>query len=111
MPVVELMPVGVDRPKACVSRSKSDSSAPGSTRASLAVGSTRTDFIAARSIISPPSQAALPAMLWPPPLTASSSWCSRAKRTAWTTSAAPAARTIAAGRRSIMPFHRVRDTS
>jgi hypothetical protein len=111
MPVVELMPVGVVNPKACVSRSKSDSSAPGSTRATRAIGSTRTDFIADRSIIRPPSQAALPAMLWPPPLTASRSWCSRAKFTARMTSAAPAARTIAAGRRSIMPFHNVRDTS
>ena len=34
MPVVELMPVGVARPNACVSRSKSPSVAPGSTRAS-----------------------------------------------------------------------------
>ncbi len=73
MPVVELMPVGVDRPKAWVSRSKSPSSAPGSTRARFAAGSTRTDRIADRSSINPPSQAALPAMLCPPPRTASSS--------------------------------------
>ena len=63
MPVVELMPVGVASPKACVSRSKSASSAPGSTRARCGAGSTRTDLIADRSIIRPPSQAALPAML------------------------------------------------
>ncbi len=111
MPVVELMPVGVDSPKACVSRSKSDNSAPGSTRAMRATGSTRTDFIADRSSISPPSHAALPAMLWPAPLTASNSLCSRAKFTAFMTSAAPAARTIAAGRRSIMAFHSERAAS
>ncbi len=55
IPVVELMPVGVTSPKACASRSNSPSVTPGSTRAVLANGSMRTDFIGVRSIITPPS--------------------------------------------------------
>ena len=47
-----------------------------------AAASTRTDFISDRSISRPPSQTALPAMLWPPPRTASSRSCSRANLTA-----------------------------
>jgi len=63
MPVVELMPVGTARPKVCVSRSTSPSVAPGPTQARRASGSTRTDFIGDRSISTPPSPTALPAML------------------------------------------------
>jgi len=39
--------------------------------------------------MSPPSHTAWPATLWPPPRTAISSPCSRAKRTAACTSAVP----------------------
>jgi hypothetical protein len=74
-------------------------------------GSTLTLLIGDRSIISPPSQTALPVMLWPPPRTASNSPWARAKRTAAITSATPAQRAINAGRRSIMPFHTWRAAS
>ena len=88
MPVVELMPSGVARPNACASRSNSPSVAPGSTRAVRAAASTRTDFISDRSSIRPPSHTALPAMLCPPPRTATSRSRAAAKRTAAATSAA-----------------------
>ena len=103
-PVVELMPSGVASAKACASLSKSASVHPGSTRAVRPTGSMRTERICDRSIKSPPSQTALPAMLWPPPRTATSSSFSRAKLTAPMASAAPAQRTITPGRRSIMAF-------
>src|SRR6516164_1285879 len=73
-PVVELMPSGVASPKRCASLSKSARVAPGSTRAVRDARSTRTDFIKERSIRSPPSHTALPAMLWPPLRTARSSF-------------------------------------
>jgi hypothetical protein len=59
----------------------------------------------------PPSGIASPAMLWPPPLTASVRPCSPAKRTQARTSSLPSGRAIAAGRRSIMAFHTVRASS
>jgi hypothetical protein len=62
MPVVELTPVGTARPNACVALSTSASVAPGSTHARFAAASTRTDFICDRSMTTPPSQTALPAM-------------------------------------------------
>ena len=111
MPVVELMPVGVTSPNACASRSNSPKVTPGSTRAVRANGSMRTDFIGDKSIITPPSQTALPAMLWPPPRTESSAPVSRAKSTAALTSAAPAHRTMTAGRRSIIAFQTLRAAS
>ena len=49
-------------------------------------GRRRTDFISERSMRRPPSQTALPAMLWPPPRTATSSFSSRASLTACMTS-------------------------
>ena len=110
-PVVELMPSGVTSPNSCASLSKSASVAPGSTRAVADAGSIRTDRIRDRSIRRPPSQTALPAMLWPPPRTATSSFSSRARLTALMTSAAPRQRTTRAGRRSIMPFQIVRAAS
>ena len=54
-------------------------------------GSTWTPRIRDRSTTRPPSLMALPATLWPPPLTERSRSCSRAKLTASTTSAAPRA--------------------
>ena len=110
-PVVELMPSGVARPNACASLSKSASVAPGSTRAVRDAGSTWTDFISERSISRPPSQTALPAMLWPPPRTARRSFSSRANLTALMTSAAPRQRATKAGRRSIIAFQIVRAAS
>ena len=59
----------------------------------------------------PPSHRALPAMLWPPPLTASSRLCARANATACTTSAVPRQRAISAGRLSIIAFQIVRASS
>ena len=56
--------------------------APGSTNANFSSASTRTPVICERSIIRPPSQTALPAMLWPAPRTATSRSCSRANFTA-----------------------------
>ncbi len=106
-----MMPRGVASPKACASLSKSPNVAPGSTKAVLAFGLTLTDFIRERSIMSPPSQTALPAMLWPPPRTARSRSCFRAKLTARITSAAPAQRTIKAGRLSIIAFQIARTPS
>jgi hypothetical protein len=111
IPVVELIPSGVARPKACASRSNSPRVTPGSTRAVRAAGFTRTDFIGDRSSIRPLSHTALPAMLCPPPRTESSSRCSRANPTARITSAAPAARTMTAGLRSIIAFQIVRASS
>src|SRR5262249_3383539 len=69
IPVVETRPPVVASPKACVSRSNSPQVTPASARAVLPCGSTRTLFIGDRSIISPPSQTALPDTLWPPPRT------------------------------------------
>ena len=111
MPVVETTPPVLARPKAWVSRLYSPQVRPASARAVRPTGSTRTLFIGDRSIISPPSQTALPVMLWPPPLTETSSRWSRAKRTAAMTSAGPAQRAINAGRRSIMPFQTLRASS
>ncbi len=61
--------------------------------------------------MSPPSQTAFPAMLWPPPRIESRSRCSRATLTARMTSAVPAARMTAAGRLSIIAFQIVRACS
>jgi hypothetical protein len=50
---------------------------------------------------------ALPAMLWPPPRTATGRRCSFAKASAASTSAVPLQRAISAGRRSIIAFHTI----
>jgi len=103
-------PVPVDRPLAEPDDDVPDVT-PGSTRTRRAAGSTRTDFMSDKSSSRPPSQTALPAVLWPPPRTASISLCSRARLTVAMTSAAPAARTTSAGRRSIIAFQMVRAAS
>jgi hypothetical protein len=64
-----------------------------------------------RSISSPPSQTALPAMLWPPPRTATSRPCWVANFTHWTTSSAVLQRAISAGFRSIIAFQIARTLS
>ena len=63
MPVSELVPPVVARPKAWVSWSKSRHLAPPSARAVRVAGSTRTLFIRDRSIMSPPSHTEWPATL------------------------------------------------
>ena len=65
-------------------------------------GSTSTAFIRRRSMVRPPSVRQAPATLWPPPRTATSSPCSRAKASAAATSSALAHWAIAAGRFSII---------
>ena len=110
-PVVELMPSGTARPQDWVSWSMSDSSAPPPAQARRERGSTWTSRIGDRSITMPSSHNALPAMLWPPPFTASGKPFSRAKFTLATTSAVPAQRAIMAGRRSIMAFQIARASS
>jgi len=103
-PVVELMPTGVASPCAWVAASRSESNAPASMVTRRAPASTVAAFIADRSITIPPSQIALPAMLWPPPRTARGRPVSRPKVTARATSAPVAQRAINAGRRSIIAF-------
>ena len=83
MPVVETTPPVVARPNACVSRSNSPQVRPASARARAPRRDRRgCPSSRDRSIIRPPSQTPLPAALWPPPRTDSSSSCSRAKLTA-----------------------------
>src|SRR6266550_1649042 len=101
IPVVETTPPGTASPKSCASRSVSPQVAPPCARTVCVEGSTWTPRICERSITRPPSLTALPATLWPPPLIETSRFCSRAKLTASTTSAAPLHCTISAGRRSI----------
>ena len=74
-------------------------------RAALGAGDPRVAVdldprISERSITSPSSQTQCPAGLWPPPRTATSSPCARAKSNAVATSPAPVQRAITAGRRS-----------
>ena len=104
MPVVELMPTGVARPWAWVAASRSASVAPPSMETRRRAGSTRAAFIFDRSITSPSSHKALPAMWCPPPRTASTTPWSLAKFTAWTTSDVVTQRTMTAGRLSIIAF-------
>ena len=93
---------------ACVWRSNSPNVSPGWARAVRLSGSTCIPFICERSIIKPPSHTQLPAMLCPPPRTATASSRSRAKRTLRTTSLASAHRAIRAGRLSISRFQIMR---
>ena len=85
--------------------------APPSIVARRRAASTCAAFIRDRSITSPSSQMALPAMLCPPPRTASSSPLSRAKLTARTTSGVAAQRAMTAGRLSIIAFQIFRASS
>ena len=81
MPVEEMTPPVVARPKACVSRSNSLHTRPPWAAAFRRMGSTRMPFRRERSISRPPSHTPLPATLWPPPRTAAWMPCSRAKLT------------------------------
>ena len=105
IPVVLTKPPGTARPCACVAASTSPQVAPPPHTAQRPAGSTATCRSAPRSSISPSSQTANPAKLWPPPRTVSSSPRRRAKRRAAATSPAPAQRAIRAGRRRMSPFH------
>ena len=73
--------------------------------------STVTPDIEVRSIMTPPSQVAVPAVLWAPPRTATSSPCSRAKPIAAETSRAESQQAITAGRLSISAFQTRRASS
>ncbi len=66
-PVVETMPNGTARPKACVAWSTSPEVQPAPTRTVRSPGSTRTPFIIDRSMTSPSSTLPRPGPLWPPP--------------------------------------------
>ena len=98
------MPDGTASPNACVSRSSSPRSTPAWTRAVRRSGSTRTPFIGERSIISASSATERPGKECPPLRTATVRPLPCAAFTAVITSATPAQRTIAAGRRSNEPF-------
>ena len=111
IPVWVTMPPTVARPCACVAASSSPHSTPAPARAVRAVASTAISFIGDRSTTSPPSQTDIPAMLWPPPRTATGSERSRAICTAAATSAALRQRAMIAGWRSIAPFHTRRASS
>ena len=111
-PVEPTTPPGVTRPNAWVAVSKSSQVAPPSARAIRASASTSTLRISERSITSPPSQTQWPAGLCPPPRTATSSPCARAKSNA----VADVARrrgsaTITAGRRSTRALKQRRTSS
>ena len=110
-PVVPTTPPGVTSPKACVAESKSSHVAPPWERAILASPSTSTLRMSERSITSPPSRTQWPAGLCPPPRTATSSPCTRAKSKAVATSLGPKQRTIAAGRRSTRALNERRASS
>src|SRR3954470_10560717 len=111
MPVVENPPPDTASPKACVSRSNSPHVRPASARTVRLSTSTRMPFIADRSITRPSSQLPWPFAEWPPQRTATSMAFARANSTAWITSATPAQRAIAAGRRSNIPFQTLRASS
>ena len=110
-PVCETTPTGQTSPCACAAVSSPARCEPPPTRAVRASGSTSTPRIAARSITIPSSHVERPGMLWPPQRTATTSSCSRAKRSAVTTSSAPVGLTISAGRRSIALFQTARAES
>ena len=105
-PVVEMIPLGVARPCSLVARSTSPHVQPPPTRTVRACGSTSMSFSSERSMTTPSSHVPRPAPLWPPPRTARSRPCSRAKPTAFATSSAPAQRAISAG---ALVDHRVVD--
>src|SRR5262245_9906691 len=99
-----MKPRTVATPCSWVARSTSCRRHPASTWASFASTSTLTVRMRAMSIMRPPSGTAVPAMLWPAPLTPRSTPWSRANSTAATTSRADPACTTSAGVLSTMPF-------
>jgi len=102
MPVVEFMPTGVARPNACVSRSMSPSVTPAQRRAVMPFASIRTDFIGEVNHYAAITHSVAGDIM----STASNSHeqlvLARESKPCALTSAAPAQRTINAGRLSIM---------
>ena len=111
IPVVETIPPVTAKPKAWVSLSKSAQVAPPCAVARRRGGSTVTVFISERSMTTPPSVVENPAMLCPPPRTATVSPWLRANSTAFITSAVPAQRMINAGCLSWAAFQTARAPS
>src|SRR6185503_6168 len=103
-PVWDTLPAVVARPCGSVARSSERRSAPPPTVARFAAGSTVTEPIGVRSIITPPCGTDRPRMPWPPHFTAMSRSRSRACRTAAATSAAVEQRAMRPGRRSTVAF-------
>ena len=104
MPVVEMMPAGYGQPKGMGGVVNVALVQPAPTRAVRAAGSTRTPFIADRSMTRPSLTLPSPGPLWPPPRMATTMPLSRPKLTAAMTSATSAQRAISSGRLSIMPL-------
>ena len=102
-PVVELIPSGVASAKACASLSEVAGGARLYAR-DVVEEDERIERIGERFDQQPTSPTEFPAMLWPPPRTASNEQCSRANRTARIMSAAPLRRTTAPGWRLIIAF-------
>ena len=67
MPVVDIRPPVTASPCAWVAASSSPQVTPPPARQVRATGSTSMCFIGRRSMVTPPSQTALPVTLWPPP--------------------------------------------
>ena len=101
-PVVPMMPQGTAPPASCVAASTSFQTQPPPTRTVRAAASTSMLLIPARSMTTPSSQTPRPPPLWPPPRTAISAFCERAKPITAATSAAEVQRATRPGRRSII---------
>src|SRR5215208_3778604 len=110
-PVEPTMPPGVTKPNAWVAESKSSQVAPPWALALRPSSFTSTRRMSDRSITSPPSHTQCPAGLCPPPRTATSIECARAKSKAVATSAGPRHRAIHAGLRSTRALNPRRATS
>ena len=112
MPVWLMIPPVVARPAACGGAVElAPQHAAGRARGARRRGRRGSPSSATGRSSRPPSQTAWPATAWPPPRTDTSRSRSRAKRTASTTSSAPAQRAISAGWRSIAPFQMRRASS
>ena len=98
-------------PWAWVAASTSPHVAPPRATARRRCGSTATEFIRLRLIISPPSQADAPLNECPPPRIVVSRPGTRPNLTAATTSSRLSHRAITAGRKSNSPFHSDRASS
>src|SRR5437773_50947 len=107
-PVCPTTPTGHARPYSCAARSSCSRRAPPWTRAIRFAGSISTARMPDRSMTTPPSHVEKPATLWPPPRTAMTRSCSRAKRTAVTTSSTRVHRAMSAGWRSAIAFQTTR---
>src|SRR5438876_5672103 len=107
-PVCPTTPTGHASPYSCAARSSCSRRAPPWTRAVRFAGSISTARMPERSMTTPPSHVEKPATLWPPPRTAMTRSCSRAKRTAVTTSTTRVHRAMSVGWRSAIAFQTTR---